>query len=74
MPPLRSRRPLEENEMSQTTSPLAGAALSVVVLLAGLYLRTSESGSSQTFGTLLLAVGILGAVANLAIYVVSRRR
>lgn len=59
--------------MSQTTSPLAGAAVSIVVVLAGLYLRTSESSSSQTFGALLLGVGILGAVANLAIYLVSRR-
>lgn len=60
--------------MPSTTSPLIGAALSLVLVFAGLYLRTSDGTSAQVFGAVFIGVGVIGALANLAIYVVTRRR
>lgn len=60
--------------MPSSTSPLVGAALSLVLVFAGWYLRTSDGSTAETFGTLLLGVGIIACLANLAIYVVTRRQ
>jgi hypothetical protein len=59
--------------MTGTTKPLSGAVVSVLLILAGLYLALGGTGVMVSLGLLFLAVGALGVIANLLIRRTTRR-
>ncbi len=56
-----------------TNNPLFAAAISVIVLLMGLYLKTGQQQVYVMIGWVLVLFGGLGVIVNLLLYLRSRR-
>jgi hypothetical protein len=60
--------------MNFTADPRVGAVVSALLILVGGFMALNGSGTSAGWGWLLLAVGVLGLVANIGIYFKMRDR
>ncbi|MEI2775967.1 MAG: hypothetical protein V9G19_08335 [Tetrasphaera sp.] len=59
--------------MRTTGNPIIGVAVSAVLLLTGLYVRTQPGGTAAFMGTAFIVVGVLGIIGNLLVWRASRR-
>lgn len=59
--------------MNMTTDPRIGAGVSLLLVVFGAVMIANGSTNSVAWGWMLLAVGVLGVVANIGLYLRGRR-